>query len=55
MNKPDKVQAIVLMTAASRDSLNERQLGAHESHRRDFLLSHEWVHSEQVGMCEKNG
>ena len=37
MNKPEKVQGIVLMAAESRSSLNERQLVAYESHRRDLI------------------
>lgn len=35
MNNPDKVEGIVLMSALSRGSLNERQLVAYENHRRE--------------------
>lgn len=37
MNKPDKVQGIVLLTSASRESLNKRQEVAYESHRKDLI------------------
>lgn len=36
-NNPDKVEGIVLIPDPSRDFLNERQLVAYESHRREFL------------------
>ena len=37
MNSPEKVQGIVLMSAESRDSLNQRQEIAYENHRREFI------------------
>ena len=37
MNKPDKVEGVVLVSAESRDALNNRQEAAYENHREDLI------------------